>query len=181
MKIFSCKNFSLYGICILWHFLLLYKAKEMSCWEWVCNWKWEPFQLLCVDWWELHLEWIWIHLWKGYVCNCIHVATKNLVAAPVNLNMFSWLDSHFTLSSTHTHTHDRHNVKNSYVFWTVTGFIYITTGLLWSRLLAFLGRNLERASVFASSTGVGGSGRSMLSVWRKVKVKQTLKNSKSPS
>jgi magnesium transporter len=36
--------------------------------------------------------------------------------------------------------------ENKYAFWVVTGFMYVTMGILWTRLLVFLGRNLEKAS-----------------------------------
>ena len=45
-----------------------------------------------------------------------------------------------TFTSTSTH----HTIQNPYAFWVLTGFMITSCGLLWRRLLTFVGKNLER-------------------------------------
>ena len=42
-----------------------------------------------------------------------------------------------------THTHTQH----PYAFWVATGIMFTGTGLLWRRLLMFLGKNLDRMPI----------------------------------
>ncbi len=38
-------------------------------------------------------------------------------------------------------------VQDPYVFWVVTGLMFTGCGLLWRRLLTFLGKNLDRPPI----------------------------------
>ena len=82
------------------------------------------------------LEEVCVHLYTNYTHP--HISRMCL-----SLKLMLIIPS-YTHMHTHTHAHTRTHSQNPYAFWVLTGFMVTTCGLLWRRLLMFVGKSLDR-------------------------------------